>query len=187
MSIAFNNTLLRVSVSALARALYQLDLDSELECCPSKISQLLSEQSNGITRSNIFDIPTMELLFRDSVFKYIFKKFYVINCTFPIKKRYSSNHIDYYLLIGSSRVDIITNLSERWELRNSDMNEFVSKFTTNFVKDYNERISYLTELDLKNIKIKEEIKQKQIEDIMLLIALFLLKRDIVQIILIIMY
>ena len=79
MIIAFNNTLLRVCVSALARALYQIDFNSKLECCPSRISELLSKQVGGTTRSNVFDIPTMELLFRDQNFRFIFKKYYVIN------------------------------------------------------------------------------------------------------------
>ena len=140
MVIAFNNALLRVCVSVLARALYLIDLESELECCPSKLSKLLSEKINGSTRSNIFDIPTMELLFSDANFKYILTKYYVINCSFPIKKQYDSKNKDYFIVVGSSRIDIVKNLCERWEIDISDMNEFISKFTIKFVNHYNERI-----------------------------------------------
>jgi hypothetical protein len=163
MIIAFNNTLLRVCVSALARALYQIDFDLKLECCPSQISHHLSELVHGSIRSNAFDIPTMELLFRDQNFRYIFQKVYVINSSFVVKKKYS-DYKDYSISIKSMRVDIIKNLCERWRIDISDMNEFISKFTTNFVKHYNDRISYLTELELKSIKIKEESKQQEIKD-----------------------
>jgi hypothetical protein len=148
MVIAFNIVKLRICLTALARALYQIDFDSKLECCLLILCELLSELVGGTTRSNVFDIPTMELLFRDQNFRFIFQKYYVINCSFPLKKKYS-DYKDYYLLIGSNHVDIIKTLCDRWNIKISDINEFISKFTFHFVKDYNYRIAYLSELELK--------------------------------------
>ena len=87
MVIAFNIVKLRICLTALSRALYQIDFDSKLECCLLILCELLSEQVGGTTRSNVFDIPTMELLFRDQNFRFIFQKYYVINCSFPLKKK----------------------------------------------------------------------------------------------------
>lgn len=158
MVVAFNNALLRGLVSSLGRALYLIDFEDKKECCPSKINELLSEVSGGSTRSNVFDIPNMELLFRDSNFKHIFTKNYVGNSNFSVKKRYV-DYYDYHLVIRESRIEIIKFISHRLQLSIGDMNEFVTKFTVQFIKDYDNRIEHLNNLELKNKKIKEELDQ----------------------------
>jgi hypothetical protein len=75
-----------------------------------------------------------------------------------MKKKY-----DYFLLIRESRLIIIKDLSERLGIKIGDMNEFVSKFTMQFIKDYDNKITHLNNLEMKIKKIKEEVKKLEIE------------------------
>ena len=164
MVIAFNNALLRVCVTAIGRALYVIDFDDKLQCCPSRINDLLREGTYGSSRANDFNISNMELLFRDVNFRHIFTKYYVGSASFSIKKRYES-YTDYFVTIRDSKFEIIKSICNRLSLifTNDMMSEFVSKFTLQFIKDYDARILYLTNIENQNIKIKEELKKKEIE------------------------
>ena len=149
MVIAFNNALLRVCLTDL------VDFVDKLECCPSRIHQLMCEGLNGSSGSNTFGISTMELLFRDVHFRTIFTKVYLINSNFSINKKYSG-YFDYYLIIRSSRNQINNFICERLQIKNCEIGEFISKFTSSFLSDYYARILLFSNLEIKMKKIKKK-------------------------------
>ena len=82
MVVELNRAFLRVSIAALARALYTIDFSQYLEVSPARIQELLVEYSFPTSRSNIFNVDTMAIVFRDREFRSIFTKLYVGSATF---------------------------------------------------------------------------------------------------------